>query len=105
LAIFSSEPSPFILPGFSAPAWRNTLLILIAGFGLYRLNDVYSKPVEGEEEELPFLTRYIKHYTPSPEVWKERNAQSLEIAKMQAENKLFLQDSERPPVLRLRYAG
>ncbi|KDN51380.1 hypothetical protein K437DRAFT_254787 [Tilletiaria anomala UBC 951] len=104
--------------GFSAPIWRNTFFLLIAGVVAYRLSEMqastssaHSSHVNADEHDdseeaadtRPFLTRYIAYYTTPADVWKRRNAKHYELVKEEAEKKLFFQDAERPPVHRFRY--
>ncbi|PWN50998.1 hypothetical protein IE53DRAFT_69029 [Violaceomyces palustris] len=118
----SSDSEEYPQEGFSAPFWRNTLLALLAGVGIYRFSDIHStshpskgsssglpvpseKAEEEEEDTRPFLTRYMDYYFTPSSVWKERNLKHLDLARQAAEDKLLFQEAERPPVHRLRYTG
>lgn len=118
----SAADEEFPSENFGAPIWRYTFLGAIAVFGLYRISTLHADPhpsrasssgrsapgnesednlhVEGEK---PWLTRYIEHWTTPSSVWKERNARHLELVREKAEERLLLQDAERPPVHRFRY--
>lgn len=106
--------------GFGAPIWRNTILLLVAGFGVYRFSNLHSEPhssrasssgrsAPGNESEdsheAPFITRYLAQFITPPSVYKERNERHLDLVRQAAEDKLFFQDAERPPVHRLRYTA
>jgi hypothetical protein len=115
------------LSGFNAPIWRNTILLLVAAVGIYRVSTLHgdipsiTRSVDpdaasehGDEDEdeggssgednRPFLTRYIDYYSTPSTVWKERNERHLDAVREKAEEKLLFQDAERPPVHRFRYA-
>lgn len=97
-------------------------MLLIAGVGFYRVSTLHgdapstqhSEPVDGSEQEQnhekdeednrPFITRYIDYYSTPSSVWKERNERHLDYVREKAEEKLLFQDAERPPVHRFRYS-
>ncbi|UZJ51201.1 hypothetical protein CBS101457_000521 [Exobasidium rhododendri] len=110
--------------GFNSPIWRNTLLLAIASAGIYRFSITHADPhparssssgrsAPGNESEddtndddnRPFLTRYIDYYSTPAQFWKERNERHLDFVREKAEERLLFQDAERPPVHRLRYAN
>lgn len=112
-----------LYPGFNSPIWRNSIILLVAGVGFYRVSTLHgdapstnrSEPVDGSEEEQnqhqengkdnrPFITRYIDYYSTPSNVWKERNERHLDYVREKAEEKLLFQDAERPPVHRFRYS-
>jgi hypothetical protein len=122
-SFFFSLPNSCV-PGFSAPIWRNTLLFAVAFAGIYRFSNIdadahparssssgHSAPGNESEDDLhdednrPFITRYIDYYSTPSSVWKERNERHLDMVREKAEEKLLFQDAERPPVHRLRYVG
>ena len=118
----SADHEEYPSENFGAPIWRYTFLGAIAAFGLYRISTLHADPHPSrasssgrsapgneseddfhDDEHKPWLTRYIEHWTTPMSVWKERNARHLELVKEKAEERLFFQDAERPPVHRLRY--
>ncbi|EPQ29242.1 uncharacterized protein PFL1_02997 [Pseudozyma flocculosa PF-1] len=114
----SSAEDEYPPEGFTSPIWGYTLLAGLAGAGIYRLSTLHadphpsrasssgrSAPGNESDDELPkpWLTRYIEHWTTPSSVWKERNLRHLEMAREKAEERLLLQDAERPPVHRLRF--
>ncbi len=60
---------------------------------------------DGEVDNRPFLTRYMAYYTTPTEEYKRRNLKHLALARDAAEDKLFFQEAERPPIQRFRYTG
>ena len=98
---------------FGSPIWRNTILLIVGSFVGYRAWQVTqrhnsssshdSDSEQGAEAKLPWLTRYMAYYTTAPEVWKERSSAHFEAARKLAEDKLFFQETVRPPVQRLKY--
>ncbi|PWN90094.1 hypothetical protein FA10DRAFT_104031 [Acaromyces ingoldii] len=108
--------------GFSAPIWRNTVLFVIAATGIYRFSNLHADPHpsrasssgrsapgneseddEHDDDNRPFLTRYMDYYFTPASFWKERNERHLDYVRERAEEKLLFQDAERPPIHRLRY--
>merc|ERR1712093_763570 len=103
--------------GFHGAFWRNTILAIVLGFATYRLSirhapalqdaaidathDPEGTPVEGADEEKPWITRYLAHHMPREGLWKERNAKHLELTLAQAEDKLLVQDAKRPLMKRI----
>jgi hypothetical protein len=63
--------------------------------------DDHRDEIQGDDR--PFLTKYIELWFTPSDVWKERNLHHLDLAREKAEEKLFFQDAERPPVHRLRF--
>lgn len=110
---------------FATPFFRNSLILLLGGIGLYRYSVLHADPhpsrasssghsAPGNESEddhhdqiqgdnRPFITRYIEHWSTPSDFWKERNLRHLDLVREQAEDKLLFQDAERPPVHRMRY--
>ncbi|KAN0060358.1 hypothetical protein ACQY0O_007687 [Thecaphora frezii] len=118
----SSSDDEYPAEGFTSPLWGYTLLAGLAGVAVYRISTLHADPhpsrasssgrsAPGNESEdnlhadeaKPWLTRYIEHWTTPTSVWKERNLRHLDLAREKAEERLFLQDAERPPVHRLRF--
>lgn len=54
--------------------------------------------------DTPYITRLLAKYTPSAQLWTERNDKHLELTKQAAEDRLLVQEAERPKVWRMRYA-
>lgn len=105
----------FILLGFSAPIWRWTFISVIAAAGIYRFTSTHSTHARApasdedlnheEEAKKPFLTRYITYHLTLPSIWTKRQDAHLDAVRQKAEDKLFFQEAERPPVRRLRFTG
>lgn len=69
----------------------------------HRAHEEDSERDEIPKDDRPFLTRYIEYWTPASSKQKDQNDKQLEIVKERAEEKLFLQDAERPPVHRFQF--
>jgi hypothetical protein len=54
--------------------------------------------------DAPYITRLLAKYTPSAQTWTDRNNKHLELTKQAAEERLLVQEAERPRVWRMRYA-
>lgn len=88
--------------GFTTPIWRNTFLFIVAGVGLYKLNETVGKE-ENSDDQSSWLTRYLAYNHTPATVWEERQEKHLKFARERAAQRLFFQDAERPPLHRMRY--
>ena len=110
-----------LLAGFNNTFWRNTILAVVLSFATYRLSLSHApsaKPInldeshdpedtliEAKDKDMPYLTRYLAYHMPREGMWKERNDKHFELTVKQAEDKLLLQDAQRPKIRRFRYSG
>lgn len=110
-----------LLAGFNTTFWRNTILAVVLSFATYRLSLSHApsaKPInldethdpeaqltEAKDADMPYLTRYLAYHMPREGMWKERNDKHFELTVKQAEDKLLLQDAQRPKIRRFRYSG
>ncbi|CAO1613787.1 unnamed protein product [Parajaminaea phylloscopi] len=110
---------------FGTPFWRNIFILTAGAVVVYRFSLIHAEPhpsrasssgrsAPGNESEddhrdevqgdnRPFLTRYIENWMTPSDVLKQRSEKHLAFSKERAEDKLFFQDAERPPVHRLRF--
>ncbi|KAG8882987.1 hypothetical protein FRB98_003366 [Tulasnella sp. 332] len=86
--------------GFTTPFWRNTIILSILGYGLYRI-----APSRESIDKDNSLTSFIrKSLTPS-EVWKTRNENHLALSVENAQSRQLTEAAQRPVVSRIRYTG
>ncbi|CAD6893198.1 unnamed protein product [Tilletia controversa] len=105
---------------FSNPFFRNSIIVLAVGAFIYKISDINEnlhasrasssgkssyQDAEHAEKTMPWITRYIQHWTTPTSEYKETNMQWLQAAAKTAESKLLVQDAERAPVPRLRFVG
>ncbi|CEH13912.1 hypothetical protein CBOM_01801 [Ceraceosorus bombacis] len=109
----AAEEEQYPEEGFSAPFWRNGLLLVIGGVIVYRFSAAANRSphgATGEEEtssdsNAPLITRYLSHYKPSLESSRRTSLEELDKKTRNAEDRLLFQEAERPPVHRLTYPG
>ncbi|KAI7904116.1 uncharacterized protein BX663DRAFT_504003, partial [Cokeromyces recurvatus] len=84
---------------FGNNAWRNGLIAVIAGIVWYRVDQHIT---HSGDEKHPF-TRWIEYHMSTAEEKDAINQAQIAAAEAAAQYKLFVQDSQRPPIYRLRY--
>ncbi|KAI6033049.1 hypothetical protein F5J12DRAFT_196288 [Pisolithus orientalis] len=97
---FSSQtihPGEEVLPevGFFTPFWRNTILLSFVAIAFYKW-----APRPGEEA---FLTKWLAHYSTSPEFWTRINEQQLLRSQHMTVNTVLQTSAQRPSMVRYRY--
>ncbi|KAL9940520.1 hypothetical protein V8E36_000008 [Tilletia maclaganii] len=107
---------------FSGPFFRNVVILGVVAGIIFKISNInenlaasrasssgksssFQDAEHAEKTTKPWITRYLEHHTTPLSEYTDRNAKWLEAAKRTAEDKLLLQDAERPPVQRLRYIG
>ncbi|KAM0789258.1 hypothetical protein ACM66B_000101 [Microbotryomycetes sp. NB124-2] len=96
--------------GFNAPFWTK---LAVGGLAVALVLRLAPAPPEAtgqddqdQENDAPWITRYITHnLTPATGLWKQRNERHLELAIEAANDKLLIQEAEKPKIRRLRYLG
>ena len=102
-------------PAIISPTSRNVLILITLSILTYPFlptpshhpsspsasPDAFSQTTS--DDSVPWLTRWLAGITPKAEVWTKRNDKHLELSKATAEDRLLVQEAERPKVRRLKY--
>jgi len=116
----AEEASPSTPDDFSAPIWKYTFIAVLSSFLIYRFSLVNSPqmtsaahnaknsqhssdanhPGEAEDEDLPWLTRYIAYHTPRDGIWKERNKSHLDLLMKDAQIRVMVGDGVLDPEIK-----
>ncbi|KAG2218062.1 hypothetical protein INT45_007225 [Circinella minor] len=95
----AKDASPkFAEETFNGNIWRNTVIAVIAGVAIYRIDQHLTN--QGEEKH-PF-TKWIEYHMESSEDMDKFNQQKLDDASKLAEYRLVVQEAQRAPIYRLR---
>ncbi|KAI6046186.1 hypothetical protein EDC04DRAFT_2558754 [Pisolithus marmoratus] len=81
--------------GFFTPFWRNTILLSFVAIAFYKW-----APRPSEEA---FLTKWLAHYSTSPEFWARINEQQLLRSQHMTVNTVLQTSAQRPSMVRYRY--
>lgn len=81
--------------GFSTPFWRNTLLVSLLAVSFYK----WAPP----RDEDAYLTRWIAHYSTSPDTWARLNEKHMLQSQEVTDNATVQAGATRPGIIRYRY--
>ncbi|KAI8086194.1 uncharacterized protein BX664DRAFT_335143 [Halteromyces radiatus] len=84
---------------FNNNVWRNTILLAIAGFIWYRIDE---RVTDQGDEKHP-VTNWIEYHMNKSQDNDQIAETNFDNAKKIAEYKLVYQDAQRPPIYRMRY--
>ena len=84
---------------FSSPIWRNTALLGVTSYLLYKADQLYAERHEGQG----YAAALMEYYLPDPELWRSRNVKHFDLGKEAADARLLLQSAQKPSMRQLRY--
>lgn len=84
---------------FGSPIWRNTLVLGVLSYSVYKFDQAYAKSHDG----IGYFAGVIDYWRPKDGLWEERNIRHFDLGKEAAESRLLLQSAELPKVRQLRY--
>ncbi|KAF0348038.1 NADH-ubiquinone oxidoreductase subunit [Gigaspora margarita] len=85
--------------GFGTKAWRNTLLVCLAGFAWYHLDRYLTKNGELKHP----ITEIIESLMTPDSEWRRINVHNAKTANIIANDRLLFGEAKRPPIHRLMH--